>query len=225
MGHREKSPGPGGRAEPSLGQELEDDDFEIDNIALAVEIELEGVSPRVWRRLELPVGANFWELHVAIQDAMGWEDRHLHVFHVNEPFLGVAYRIGIPDETRNPPDFPGWATQVLNWLRTDDEDTEIAYVYDFGDDWMHRLRVHLVPCFELDALPRCVEGAGVCPPEDAGGAAGYADLVAAIADPKHPRHGSLREWVGPDFDPAEVFDTKDVSFSDPDDRWEDAFLS
>jgi hypothetical protein len=224
MGHREQNSGPRGKSGPSPEQEGEEDDFEIDNIALAVEIELEGVTPRVWRKIELPVGANFWELHVAIQDSMGWEDSHLHVFLVTEPFLGVQYRIGIPDDTGDLPDFPGWATQVLNWLRTDDEDTEIGYVYDFGDDWTHRLKVHLVPCFELEALPRCVEGGGICPPEDCGGRTGYVELIAALSDPKHPEHASLREWVGPDFDPAAVFDAESVGFTDPDDRWENAFL-
>lgn len=221
MDQREKNSGPHGKS-PDL--EGDEDDFEIDNIALSIEVELEGVTPKVWRRLELPVGANFWELHVAIQDSMGWGDRHLHVFVVAEPFLGVNYRIGVPDDMRDPADFPGWATQVLNWLRTDDEDTEISYLYDFGDDWMHRLRVHLVPCLELDELPRCIDGGGVCPPEDCGGPPGYADLVAATTDPKHPRHESLREWVGPDFDPWKAFVPADVRFSDPDDRWEDAFL-
>ncbi|OFW13207.1 MAG: hypothetical protein A3H29_03900 [Acidobacteria bacterium RIFCSPLOWO2_02_FULL_67_21] len=33
----------------------------------------------VWRRIHVPEHYSFWDLHVAIQDAMGWQDCHLHV--------------------------------------------------------------------------------------------------------------------------------------------------
>ena len=50
------------------------------------------------------------------------------------------------------------------------------------------------------------EGERACPPEDCGGPWGYADYLAAIADPQHERHEELLEWRGP-FDP-EAFDAK-----------------
>ncbi|MDZ7769966.1 MAG: hypothetical protein U5K38_13195 [Woeseiaceae bacterium] len=40
-------------------------------------IELEGIHPSVWRRIRVPGGYTFWDLHVAIQDSMGWLDYHL----------------------------------------------------------------------------------------------------------------------------------------------------
>jgi hypothetical protein len=43
-------------------------------------------------------------------------------------------------------------------------------------------------------------------PEDCGGPWGYANYLAAIADPRHERHEELLEWRGP-FDP-EAFDAK-----------------
>ena len=52
--------------------------------------------------------------------------------------------------------------------------------------------------------PRCLAGERACPPEDCGGPHGYAELVAAIADPKHERHDELAEWAD-GFDP-EAFD-------------------
>ena len=51
---------------------------------------------------------------------------------------------------------------------------------------------------------------GHCPPEDCGGIWGYADFVAAMADPKHPEHDHLKEWNGGDFDP-EAFDLAEVN--------------
>ncbi|HUF10100.1 MAG TPA: hypothetical protein VMO47_12310 [Rhodothermales bacterium] len=38
---------------------------------LRFRIELEGSSPLIWREIDVPVDYSFWDLHVAIQDAMG----------------------------------------------------------------------------------------------------------------------------------------------------------
>ena len=48
----------------------------------------------------------------------------------------------------------------------------------------------------------CLGGSNAAPPEDVGGAPGYADFVFAIADPSHPEHQQMREWYGDSFDPA-----------------------
>lgn len=69
---------------------------------------------------------------------------------------------------------------------------EFEYVYDFGDDWSHRVEM-LGPG---DAVPGCVDGRGACPPEDCGGPGGYAELLDVLADPAHPDHERLRTWAG-----------------------------
>ena len=43
-------------------------------------ITLTEVRPPIWRRIQVPGTCSFWDLHVAIQDAMGWRDCHLHLF-------------------------------------------------------------------------------------------------------------------------------------------------
>ncbi len=35
-------------------------------------IVLIGIDPLVWRRIHVPEAYSFWDLHVTIQDAMGW---------------------------------------------------------------------------------------------------------------------------------------------------------
>jgi len=35
---------------------------------------LSKTNPLVWRRVQVPQRYSFWDLHVAIQDAMGWLD-------------------------------------------------------------------------------------------------------------------------------------------------------
>jgi hypothetical protein len=57
--------------------------------------------------------------------------------------------------------------------------------------------------------PICLEGARACPPEDCGGPWGYAEYLAAIADPQHEEHEEMLEWRGP-FDP-EVFDANQAT--------------
>ena len=86
-----------------------------------------------------------------------------------------------------------------------------TYEYDFGDSWEHEIVLEKTLEPELKVkYPRCVEGARACPPEDVGGVSGYADFLEAIADPKHPDHREMKEWIGGKFDP-EKFDLKAVN--------------
>jgi hypothetical protein len=48
----------------------------------------------------------------------------------------------------------------------------------------------------------CLGGENACPPEDVGGAPGYANFLAAIADPRHDEHEDYLARCGGDFDPA-----------------------
>jgi len=61
-------------------------------------ITLEEIEPDIWRVIQVPETYNFWDLHVAIQDAMGWQDCHLHEFILINPLTGKKTRIGIPSE-------------------------------------------------------------------------------------------------------------------------------
>ena len=53
-------------------------------------------------------------------------------------------------------------------------------------------------------LPFLLEAAGRCPPEDVGGAPGYAEYLEAIRDPAHPNHEHMRLWGPEQFDPNVV---------------------
>ena len=83
-----------------------------------------------------------------------------------------------------------------------------AGAYDFGDDWEHDIKLEkILPPDPAAVTPVCLTGKGACPPEDCGGAWGYADLKEAIANPDHEEHEELLGWLGLDdpseFDPAE----------------------
>jgi len=69
-----------------------------DNSNFRFQIELRDIAPPIWRRIDVPGDYSFWDLHVAIQDAMGWFDYHLHAFRLADPDSGESMEIGIPDE-------------------------------------------------------------------------------------------------------------------------------
>src|SRR6056297_411278 len=55
---------------------------ELKNRVYQFRIELLGIEPTIWRRIQVPSDYNFWDLHVAVNDAMGWLDYHLHHFEI-----------------------------------------------------------------------------------------------------------------------------------------------
>jgi hypothetical protein len=50
---------------------------------LRFRIELLDIEPAIQREILVPARYTLWDLHVAIQGAMGWQDCHLHEFHVS----------------------------------------------------------------------------------------------------------------------------------------------
>jgi hypothetical protein len=175
---------------------------------LQIRIELLGVDPPIWRRIQVPESYSFWDMHVAIQDAMGWQDSHLHAFR----FIGSEDQVGLPHDEDDGLR-PGWVVQVRDLVHFG---APLAlYEYDFGDSWLHEVRLEDVREAEPKGeYPRCVSGAGRCPPEDCGGPHGYSDLLRVLSDSSDPEHESMREWVGGEFDP-EDFHAEQVAFRDP----------
>ena len=78
------------------------------------------------------------------------------------------------------------------------------YVYDFGDNWHHAVVLEGRDPIAPGASPTvaCVAGERACPPEDVGGAHGYADFLEAIGNRRHPEHRQMLTWCGGAFDPA-----------------------
>ena len=47
-------------------------------------VELEGIEPLIWRRLEVPAAITLPKLHRVLQVVMGWTDSHLHSFRIGD---------------------------------------------------------------------------------------------------------------------------------------------
>jgi len=187
-------------------------------------VSLMEITPPIWRTIQVPETSSFWELHVALQDVMGWLDYHLHLFRMSKPGTGEEAKIGIPDDDPfegDEPVLPGWEVLIAPYFSH--AGAVARYDYDFGDGWEHEITLEaIVPRRKGEKYPRCLGGARACPPEDCGGVGGYEDLLAVIRDPGHEEHERMLEWLGGRFDP-EKFDPKKVTFDDPAKRWQLAF--
>lgn len=184
-------------------------------------IELRDIEPMIWRRILVPESYTFWDLHVAIQDAMGWQDYHLHEFRIRKKNSKKPMHIGIPQEDQwegQPVTQPGWAVKIL--LHFNEAGTAALYQYDFGDNWEHDVIFEGIMAKEKGVkYPRCIRGERACPPEDVGD---YPNFLEVIANPNHEDHEHFLEWIGGRFDP-EAFDPEKVKFDNPKTRWRRAF--
>jgi hypothetical protein len=133
-------------------------------------IVLREVSPLIWRRVVVPSTITLAELHEVIQVAMGWEDEHLHRFHVHGQDHGLAKTgtagFGRPRQLR-----------LLDLrLRVGER---FRYEYNFHAPWQHDLRLEA----KLEADPRrpwpvCTGGRRACPPEPCYGPDAYQRWLA-----------------------------------------------
>lgn len=184
-------------------------------------ISLENIKPLIWRRIQVPETYTFWDLHVAIQDSMGWLDYHLHQFDLINPQIRRKEGIGIPDEDGELDILPGWEFPISSYFSL--ENKKADYLYDFGDGWEHMIVLEkILPQEQGSRYPICIAGERACPPEDCGGTWGYENLLEIIKDKKHEEYKRMMQWLGGKFNPEE-FLPENVVFDDPKERWTIAF--
>ena len=161
---------------------------------LQVRITLRDVDdPPVWRQVLIPAAYPLSRVHRVIQAAMGWEDSHLHAFQIGKTTYGPdpEDELGYADETK---------ARLADVARVR---TRMSYEYDFGDSWEHELVVEARTVAEDgQAYPACLAGEGACPPEDSGGAYGFAELKEVLAGPDSAERDEMLEWMDEDYDPA-----------------------
>lgn len=172
---------------------------------LEFEVTLRGIEPRLWRRFQIADDATFGDLHRAIQDSFGWHGGHLWEFRNSRQrsFAGFAddFLEGLDEPTPDAEEvrlagyFPAFRSCV--------------YVYDFGDDWIHAVKLKQRVSSPDRFHRRLLAGRRACPPEDCGGVPGYYRFVSVVetgVDPWDEDVADLKEWVG-GWDPS-AFDLK-----------------
>ncbi len=189
---------------------------------LQFKITLNDSKPKIWRRISVSAGASFFDLHVAIQDAMGWSDSHLHKFSIfPKDKKASALFIQFPD--------PDFEDDFIKCEVRDERFERISeyfgvsikqciYEYDFGDGWEHMVLFEKeLPAEQKAKYPQCTGGQNACPFEDSGGIWGYEEKLKILKNPKHLDHKDILEWLDisdpSEADPAR-FDVNEVAFRD-----------
>ncbi len=163
-------------------------------VGYRLRVRLDGIEPEIWRRVDVPSDVTVDLLHLVLQAVMGWDDAHLHGFARGVDFYGAApgNRFVMDDDGLE--GVHEAAMRIDEVLAKPGE--TLSYLYDFGDDWEHEIRLEEVveaPDVTTKDLPAVLlDGARACPPEDCGGVPGYLELwsgAAALA-----RGEALEEW-------------------------------
>jgi len=173
---------------------------------LEFEVSLRGIKPRLWRRFQIADDATFGDLHRAIRDSFGWHGGHLWEFMNNshEAFAAFAHEFQDVGFDEPPPD-----AEEVKLLGYFPRARSCVYYYDFGDSWMHSVRLRDRVTSSEQFHRRLLAGRRACPPEDCGGVGGYYRFVSIVetgVDPWEEDVTELLEWLG-EWDPSE-FDLK-----------------
>lgn len=181
--------------------------------AYKIKITLEGSEPVIWRRVIVPAELTFKRLHDVIQLSMGWSNSHLYDFNIKEKKLRITgdeeavaeYKMYSKIELTRKNDPYGFIANLLevkpklsSKVKIDkylEVNRSIIYVYDLGDYWKHNIILEdIVEDYENN-YPICMDGGGVCPPEDVGGVLGYMDFLEIINDKNHPEYEATKKWA------------------------------
>lgn len=184
---------------------------------IKLKIALQELPHKCERTLLVPRNINMKQLHLIIQEAIGWGNAHLYEF--RDAKRQAIICVGVPDDFDM--DFDDVKTQ--NAQRVSLEKTFVIeneakpfwYNYDFGDDWLHRISFLKTTQKDLntfDGTPVCIKAVGKCPPEDVGGAWGYEGFLETIKDESHPEHKEMKEWYG--IDDVEDYDETAVELKE-----------
>lgn len=163
-------------------------------------VQLCDIKPAIWRRLVVADNTSLAQLHRIIQAAMGWHNYHAYAFEI------AGQRYGLPDaDWAEDPTMDARRYTLGQLLQG--QALAIRYLYDFGDGWLHRVKLEAVnpldasQLLQMQQLPQCVGGRNACPPEDCGGVPGFADFVEAIGDKQHPLYKAARRLHNAAYDP------------------------
>lgn len=152
-------------------------DIVKEDYAVQLRIDLAGYKPPIWRRVLVPFDYTLDDLHEIIQNSFEWENEHLYQFMIDGQFY--------TPEAEMTDDFLGGSSQnttdatvgeIFAYFKT------IDYIYDFGDDWQHKVQFEAaIPFNELgnptgkfsnvdpEQLPLCLTGRQDAPLEDSRG--------------------------------------------------------
>lgn len=172
---------------------------------LRLRVTIQGIEPEIWRTIDVDESLSLADLHRVLQEVFAWRGSHLHRFSDGDPWTASN---GIPRIGRPPRAWTdAWSLAESDIEGVEDQaDTTVGeamqhdgplwYVYDLGDDWVHRIEfIDRDDARPGEARASLVRGERRAPFEDCGGIAGYQETVEVLAQPSHPDHRSTKRWV------------------------------
>ena len=69
------------------------------------------------------------------------------------------------------------------------------YYYDYGDDWIHDIKLMRTYRSVHVADPQLWDGAGDAPSEDVGGVYGFERFLDTLGNPEDEEHDGMVEWA------------------------------
>ncbi|MSU69292.1 MAG: plasmid pRiA4b ORF-3 family protein [Opitutaceae bacterium] len=162
----------------------------------SLRLTIAGCQPRIWRRLLVRETMWLSRLHDSIQVAFDWFDYQTHAFTFDELRFGNPLK---RDDLVIEDDRDVTLGDIVLTTRE-----RFNYGYHFGEGWQVDIKIEKSVALSKGVrYPVCLAGERAGPPEDCGGLEAFHDLLACLKEPGTDLGREWREWVGPDYHPAE----------------------
>ena len=119
----------------------------------------------IWRRIAIPQGFTFSQLHDVIQIIFGWENSHLHEFRYIDNLID---REELSAEEYNKKMLIDESEVDLDLILMNEK--RVTYLYDLGDSW--ELSIEVINIVDGREYPRLLEYCGTMLMDNCGGVEG-----------------------------------------------------
>ncbi|MBD2782845.1 plasmid pRiA4b ORF-3 family protein [Xenorhabdus szentirmaii] len=118
-----------------------------------IKVAIRDISPMVWRRFRLHSNMSLGAFHFLLQFAFGWDNDHLHTFHIHGKDYGIRYEGGLGFYD-NP-----WSISLASF-QFENRD-KFTYEYNFFRHWLLDIRIEAVESDLNKNTPFCLSGQGM----------------------------------------------------------------
>lgn len=143
------------------------------------EIELLKVVPKVKRTVTFPAWLTFDNFTEFINILIGWKSIHLYEYQSKGLLIEMPDSPNDPIEERD--ERKGFIRYAADEITLGDvfneEHRELTYIYDFGDEWIHTIKLlEIIEDVNPVRFPKPEKMRGECPPENCGGPFMYNEI-------------------------------------------------
>ena len=167
-----------------------------------------------YRRIRVPLRQSLSDFHQTLQILFGWKDYHLHSFEL-EPDLPLDITMPEYASLASMDDWGMWDTEPMErWILLSEvleHHPHFWYIYDMGDRWEHEITLVSQENMTAFSGPQCILALGDAPPEDVGGADGFAELQELLQHPEDPEYLAAKQWLeGTGWKPLDMEQLQDT---------------